>query len=611
MTSKELGDAEVGEGRTSGHAEPENALVVLRRGLAASPDLRRGLWFTAVLGLSIAVSKLTIPVLIQRAIDRERLADGSVDLAYVWTLAAIAGVIVAAAAVIGWYTQRRLVDRAEAALAQLRIDTFRHIHRLSVAEHNENQRGALVARVTSDVEALALFAQWGLYAWTIHPVMIVGTLAVLAWYSPLLALVVALAYLPAFPWFRWLQRRQLLAYDEMRTRVGEMLARFSETVMGAAAIRAYGAEERSRDLASNAIVGRYRARVRANKYMGLVFVTGDVLGAIALGAALVIGITQRDQLGLDGGELVAVLFLTTLLHGPIGELGETLDQTQTAIAGWRKILDTLDIPIDVEEHVHGLTLPEGALDISLDGVRFAYRGGPDVLHGVSLQIAAGRTVAVVGETGSGKTTLAKLLCRLADPTGGEIRLGGVPLGQVSEASRLASVRMVPQDGFLFDTTIRENVRYGRQGATDSDVAGAFTSLGLGWWVDKIDGGLDYEVGERGENLSIGERQLVALARAALADPGLLILDEATSAVDPETDQALTSALKVLAEGRTMVSIAHRLATAEAADEVLVFDHGKLVEHGPHSRLVAAGGIYARLHRAWEGNTRRSAEDEGP
>ncbi|MEL7209550.1 MAG: ABC transporter transmembrane domain-containing protein [Actinomycetota bacterium] len=287
-----------------------------------------------------------MPVLIQRAIDRPRLPDGDVDLAYIWLLAALAALVIVAAGVITWRTQRRLVIRAEAALAQLRIDAFTHIHRLSIAEHNENQRGVLVSRVTSDVEALARFAQWGLYAWTIHPTMIVGTFAVLAWYSWPLALIVALAYAPAWPWFIWLQRRQLQAYDEYRTQVGEMLSRFSETVVGADVIRAYGAEERTRRLAGRAVRGRYRARVRANRYMGMVFVTGDVLGAIAFAGVLLVGMGFRDQLGLGGGELVAALFLTTLLHGPIGELGETLDQTQTAVAGWRKILDLLDVEID-------------------------------------------------------------------------------------------------------------------------------------------------------------------------------------------------------------------------------------------------------------------------
>jgi putative ABC transport system ATP-binding protein len=421
-----------------------------------------------------------------------------------------------------------------------------------------------------------------------------------------MALVVALAFAPVVPWFRWLQRRQLAAYDELRTRVGEMLTRFSEAVMGAAVVRAYGVEDRTRRQLHETIDRRYRARMRANRYMAGVFVTGDLLGAAALVAVLVIGVTQRQALGLDAGELAALLFLTTLLGQPVGELGETLDQTQTAIAGWRKILDLLDHDLDVVEPVDGATLPSGALDVEAAGVGFSYRDGGLVLRDVSVAIPAGITVAVVGETGSGKTTFAKLLCRLADPTSGTIRLGGVPLAEVSPESRHQSIRMVPQDGFLFDTSIRENLRFGAPGATDVEIEAAVERLGLDWWVAKLVGGLDYPVGERGENLSVGERQLVALMRAALADPGLLILDEATSAVDPETDQALSVALRTLARGRTMVSIAHRLATAEAADLILVFDRGRLVESGSHPDLVNRGGPYSRLHRAWVGNTRRLA-----
>ena len=583
---------------------PVGALSVLRRGLAGSPDLRRGLIATVAMGLSVAVSKLTVPILIQRAIDRDPLPNGDLDIGYINRSAALAALIVIAASVISWVTQRRLVLRAETALAKLRTDAFEQIHRLSIADHNETRRGVLVARVTSDAEALARFAQWGLYAWTIHPVVIVGTLVVLFAYSWPIALIVTVAYAPVFPWFRWLQSRQLAAYDEFRTRIGEMLSRFSEAVMGAAVIRAYGLEGRTAGRISHSIRQRAIARMRANRYMALVFVTGDVLGAVAFVAVLIVGLAQRTRLGLDGGEVVAVLFLTTLLQGPLGDLGETLDQTQTAVAGWRKILDLLDREIDVVEPENGQALPTGALPIEVDDVHFAYRGGPTVLDGVTVSIPAGTKVAVVGQTGSGKTTFAKLLCRLADPQEGVIRLGGVGLPEVSPQSRLASVRMVPQDGFLFDTSIEENVRYGSQGATDAEIEASFDALGLGWWLAKTPGGLAYQVGERGENLSIGERQLVALARAALADPGLLILDEATSAVDPETDQAINSALDVLAEGRTMVSIAHRLATAVGADLILVFDHGHLAEQGTHDQLVALGGIYSRLHQAWVGNTQR-------
>jgi len=582
--------------------ETEGALSVLARGLRASPDLKRGLVVTALMGLSATIGKLIIPILIQQVLDHGILPDGDVNSGLVTRIAVVGTATVLATSAVTWIAQRRLVTRAETAIAEMRVGAFAKVHQLSIADHNETRRGVLVARVTSDADALAKFAQWGLYAWTVYPVLIIGTIVAIAYYSWPLALIVTMAYVPVIPWFQWLQRRQLRAYDLLRTQVAEMLGRFSEAVAGAAVVRAYGLEGRTRRRLHHSIDQRYKARMRANVYMSGVFVTGDILGAIAMVAVLIVGVTWRQTLGLDSGELVAVLVMTTLLQGPIGELGETLDNTQTAVAGWRKILDLLDRDIDVVEPVNGLSLPEGPLEVEVNQVDFAYRDGAKVLEQVSIRLPAARAIAVVGETGSGKSTFAKLLCRLADPTSGEIKIGGVDLAEVSAESRHSRLRMVPQDGFLFDTSIAENVRYGRPGSTLDDVEEAFTDLGLMWWVDALPAGLDTRVGERGENLSVGERQLVALARAALADPGLLVLDEATSAVDPQTDRALGTALEILAKGRTTVSVAHRLSTAEGADLVLVFDRGRLAEVGRHSDLVDKGGIYSRLHQAWLGNT---------
>lgn len=581
---------------------------LMRRGLAESPELRTGLAATIVMGLAVASGRLVIPIVIQRTIDTAITTTpqgvSSVDMGQVVTLSVTAIAVVLVSSVITVIARRRLIVNAEATIYNLRTRAFAHVHKLSLADHVENSSGTFLTRVMSDVQAISRFCEWGLLTWTTSPMVILGVFVVMAIYSWQLALIVFVTFLPTVPFMKWVQKQQLVAYDRLRTAVSFMVGRANEVIIGAGTIRSYGVGERAETRVREAVGERYRAGIRRNRFMAMVFSMGDFFGSVSLAAAFAVGIWQRESLGISGGTLVAVLFLITLLNEPTGELGETTDRTQEAIAGWRKILELLDMPIDIVEPERGQSLPSNALSIATRDVSFAYRTGPPVLLDVSIDIPAGTNVAVVGETGSGKTTFAKLLCRLADPTSGTIELGGVPLDQVSPQSRLVSVRMVPQDGFLFDTTLRQNIRRGRDGATDADIQAAIESLELQSWVEGLPNGLDTEVGARGDYLSVGERQLVALVRAALADPGLLILDEATSSVDPETDRALTDTIARLSAGRTVVSIAHRLATAEAADLIVVFDQGRIVEVGPHQQLVDGGGIYARLHEAWVGNTRR-------
>ncbi len=587
---------------------PDGAWRTLRRGLALSPELKVGLTVTLLLALLATAGRAIVPVAVQRTIDDGLEGGTGLDLGAVVAVVAAAGVAVAVTALASGAMNYRLAAVVETALSSLRVRAFRHIHDLSMLHQATQQRGSLVSRVTSDIDEISRFMQWaGLNLITAVGQLTVATL-VMAIYSWRLTLIVLAVFVPFMVGARWFQRRLTVAYMVVREKVGAMLGVLAETVVGAPVVRAYGIEGRTQDRLDTAIEDHRRAAVRAGGYSSLFSGTGEVFGAAATAAAVVGGVLLGVDDQVTVGTVLAFLFLITLFIDPVLIAAEVINEGQTAVAGWRRVLDVLDMEPDVADPGEdGRTLPEGPLGIRFAHVSFRYprpgeparaATGPVVLDDVDVTIAPRTRVAVVGETGSGKTTFAKLLTRLMDPLEGQVLLGGVPVDQVRFDSLRQRVVMVPQDGALFDGTIADNVAMGRADLSEEDLALAMLELGLEDWVAELPDHLHTRVGERGNSLSAGERQLVALARAYVANPDLLVLDEATSAVDPATEVRTQRALLGLTSGRTTVTIAHRLSTAEAADEVLVFDQGVLVQRGHHRELVAEGGVYGRLHDSW-------------
>jgi putative ABC transport system ATP-binding protein len=580
------------------------AWQTVRRGLALSPEFFAGLPLTLLLALGATVGRVLVPIAVQQTIDNGLLGQKGPDVARVRDAVLIAGVAVVVTAFCAYRLNVRLFRTTETGLATLRVRAFRHVHDLSVLTQNAERRGSLVSRVTSDVDTISTFMQWGGLLMVVSLGQLVVATVLMAIYSWQLTIIVWVCFLPLFLLLRTFQKRVSAAYAAVRERVGDMLGAVSESVVGASTVRAYAIEERTGQRIDGAIERHRAAATKAQMLVGVTFSSGEVVAGLANAAVVVAGVL----LGIDGditlGQLLAFLFLVTLFVGPVQIGTEVLNEAQNAIAGWRRVLGVLDTPADVADPGEdGRTLPRGPIDVRFDHVSFGYPGGPTVLSDIDLTIAPRSRIAVVGETGSGKTTFAKLLTRLMDPVEGRVLVDEVDLRDLAFASLRSRIVMVPQDGFLFEGSIGDNIRFGQPSADDDDIELAMTELGLLDWLDGLPHRLVTDVGQRGEQLSAGERQLVALARAYLADPDLLVLDEATSAVDPATEVRLARALEGLTRGRTAITIAHRLSTAEAADDVLVFDAGRVVERGRHRDLVGAGGVYSRLHASWAAQQR--------
>ncbi|WP_418062802.1 ABC transporter ATP-binding protein [Pimelobacter simplex] len=584
--------------------EEIGAWETIRRGIRHSPELTEGIGWTLTLAVIASVGQVVVPIAVQQTIDKGLHGDGGPDVSFTTWLALAAGLAIVATSWASYAMTARLFSTAERGLATLRVKAFRHVHDLPLLTQNTERRGALVSRVTSDVDQVSQFLVFGglLFVVSIGQMLIATVVMVV--YSWQLAIVVWVCFAPLFLSLRYFQRKLAAAYGTVRRQVGVLLSAVSEPVVGAAVVKSYAIEDRTQERIDTAIAVHKSASTRAQGFTAFSFSLGGISAGFANAGVLIVGIWLGQGFawgeGITAGEVLAFAFLVTLFVGPVQMGTQILTDAQNAIAGWRRVIGILDTPADlVDPGPDGRTLPKGAIDVRFEEVGFAYPGGPEVLSDIDLVIPAGQRVAVVGETGSGKSTVAKLLTRLMDPDRGRVLLDGIDLREVAESALRSSVVLVPQEGFLFDDTLAANVRYGRLGATEDEILAAAETIGLGDWVAGLPDGVATRVGQRGESLSAGERQLVALLRAQLADPDLLVLDEATSAVDPALETRIGRALERLMSGRTSVTIAHRLSTAESADVVVVVDRGRIVQHGPHAELVARPGTpYARLHASW-------------
>lgn len=584
---------------------PLGTVGVLRRVTQIAPSVRAGLTITLVFAALAATGRIVVPVVVQYTIDHGLLAEvSSEERTRIVLGAAVIGIVSVLAAGIGSsLMNRRLIATVEDAVSTLRVRALDHILRLPPTRLESGTHGGYVARTTDDLDAVTVFAQGGGMTLVQNFAQMAIAFVVMAVYSWPLAVLTAVVACAVPLIGRFVQRVIARRFDVVRAGIGRLYAGFSEMLTGIDTIHAGGAEHRVQARLRERIDGTADAQVRTLLPMSASFAVGQsidtviTIAVMCTGVALGIGVFGI-QAPITVGTVIAFVFLVTFFVRPLQFAVNTLADAKNSEAGLRRVLSVLDIDTDTVVSGTGVSLRTGMFDIDIDGVEVGYLPERPVLSDLTVNIPAGQQVAVVGETGSGKSTFAKLLTRQLHPTTGTVRFAGIDLAQIDDASLARRVAVVPQDPFLFDRTVLENIAIARPGTDRADVEQVLLELGILDWALDLPQGLETPTGQRGEALSVGERQLVALARTALVDPDLLVLDEATSGIDAGTDVRLQRALTRLGRERTTVTIAHRLHSARVADRILVFEAGRIVEDGSHDELVAARGRFARLHEAW-------------
>jgi ABC-type multidrug transport system fused ATPase/permease subunit len=488
----------------------------------------------------------------------------------------------------------------QSILLELRRRVFDHFQRLSLSFHEQYTSGRVISRLTSDIEAIAELLQSGFDALVKAVLTMVGTAVLLLVLDVHLGLV-ALVPLPLLLLFtKWFRRQSTIVYRRTRETVALVIVHFVESMTGIRAVQAFRRQPRNQEIFQQ-LNDDYRGANARSMQLGATFMTGiKLIGNMTVGGVLLYGGWLALQGEVKVGVLTAFLLYLRQFYEPMQEVSQFYNTLQSAGAALEKLSGVLEEEPAVPEPRKPEPLPQGRArgKVRFEGVRFAYVEEMPILPHLDLTVPAGQSVALVGATGAGKTTLAKLISRFYDPTDGRVLLDGVDLRALDEPTLRQAVVMVTQENFLFSGTVSDNIRFGRPDATERQVREAAKAIGAHEFIASLPDGYDTEVGKRGGRMSAGQRQLVAFARAFLADPAVLILDEATSSLDVPSERLVQRALRTILADRTALIIAHRLSTVEIADRVLVMERGEIVEDGPPDRLIAASGRFAGLHQAW-------------
>ena len=482
----------------------------------------------------------------------------------------------------------------------LRLDAYGHMQDLDMAWFEESSTGKLVAILNDDVNQLERFLDGGANALIQVATSIIAVGAVFFYISPQIALMaftpIPVIVLGAF----WFQRRAQPLYANVREKVGILSTRLANNIAGIATIKSFTREQHELEQVkqeSEDYVTANRGAIRISSAFIPIIRMAILAGFVA---TLVYGGKQVLDGQLNAGAYSVLVFLTQRLLWPLTRLAETVDLFERAMASTRRILNLIEVPVQTRSGSIELAKEQVRGELEFDNVSFAYPNGAAVLHDINLQIAPGKTIAVIGQTGSGKSTLMKLLLRFYSPSGGRIKLDGTDLAELKIPDLRAALGLVSQDVFLFHGSVADNIAYGRPGASQSEIEAAARAAEAHDFILQLPQGYDTIVGERGQKLSGGQRQRVSIARAVIKDPPVLILDEATSAVDNETEAAIQRSMQVITRGRTTLVVAHRLSTIVNADRIYVLDQGRVTETGNHKELIAANGLYAALWKVQAG-----------